>query len=61
MSRYRTIWPTCPKQVACEGVYINPSKEMCGKCEATIAKRNKIKPLKGEHHLAYEATRERKK
>jgi hypothetical protein len=34
---------------------------MCSKCEATLAKRNSNKPLKGEHHLNYEATRERRK
>ena len=61
MGQYKTVWPTCQQQVSCDGVYIRPDRPMCSKCEATLAKRNSNKPLKGEHHLNYEATRERRK
>jgi hypothetical protein len=63
MGRYKTIWNICPKQIACDGLYISPEREMCGKCEIMQKKRNANKntSLKGERHLAYEATRERGK
>jgi hypothetical protein len=44
---YVPKFPMCPLQIACEGTQLKEGREICGKCEEKLAKKNKPLKLKG--------------
>lgn len=63
MGKRKGTWLTassrmCPLMLACEGSTLKPGRNICGPCEQAEKKRRpKEIKLRGEHHLAYEASR----
>jgi hypothetical protein len=52
----------CTTQVACDGVTLLRSREMCGACEKAMKRRAAAKPtaLRGERYIEYESEKKRK-
>lgn len=49
----------CPSQIACEGSYLQPGKDVCRSCERAQKGRYRIIAPRGEHYMTYTESRKR--
>lgn len=52
-------YPLCTKNIACDGEAIKTGREMCGRCEQALHKRNKTTKLRGQQYIDYNIQRNR--